>query len=294
MPRILIADDEPQLRDVMAELCRSLGAETVTASDGLDALERLHQDKFDVVLLDLTMPRLGGLGVLERLRDQPPEPRPAVIVVTAAHDNTSRMQATSLGAIDFVDKPFRVPNLSQRLARVLQIIELERRLAAAETTLDSMRRIDPVTGCGAFAELYQALEAEFYVASQRGSSLACVVISDERYDAVLAALGRDAGDKRLVALRQEIEKGLAPLRRIFRVDAAEFVVLMPESAEEARQKAQACCAKLDGDVQPGDVAVAIAGFPHPEIPQASALYRAANVSLAQARSHRRVVTFEGF
>src|SRR4051812_20579726 len=106
-------------------MCQGLGAETVTAKDGIEALEAIARDSFDVVLLDITMPRLDGMGVLRKLRAEPPVRVPAVIVVTASGDTKSRMEATLLGAIDFVDKPFRVQSLQQRLERVLGIVDLE-------------------------------------------------------------------------------------------------------------------------------------------------------------------------
>lgn len=295
----LVADDDDATREVVCELCQSLGLTVMTAVDGLDAVDQMRRQRPDVVLLDLSMPRLDGFGVLERLRAGDVKPMPAVIVVTAFADAAGKMRGTELGAIDFVDKPFRVFELRRRIQRAVSISQLEDNLRDAETTLESMRSVDPVTGVGSFGMLSAALDAHFTCARVTGKELSCVVVSDESFSQVLQGDGREPADERLRTIAQTIGKVLRGADMVFRVDASEFVMLLPGTTlAGARRVIERVGEAFRGEGIDGvkSLAIAAASYPHPEIAQASTLYRAVNVSLAQARSRseKKVAFFEGF
>jgi two-component system, NtrC family, response regulator AtoC len=107
--RVLVADDEKNLRElIMRELSRK-GHEVDGAPDGEVALAALRDASFDVVVLDMRMPRLGGLDVLRELRAFP-EP-PQVIVMTGFQDVTNAVEAMKLGAYDYLTKPTKIEEL---------------------------------------------------------------------------------------------------------------------------------------------------------------------------------------
>ncbi len=299
MAEVLIADDDDATREVMAELCGAMGHGVVEAVDGADALANIRAHPPDVVLLDLSMPKLDGFGVLEKLRAAPVLPMPGVIIVTAATDAAGKMRGTELGAIDFVDKPFRVTELRKRIDRAVAIVQLERHLHSAESALADMRAHDPVTGAGSFGMLSSALEACFTCARVTGKDLTCIVVSDELFPQMLSSANRDTADKRLKKIASSIEKVLRGADMLFRVDHSEFVMLLPGTpavgARRVIERVEEALTK-DGIDNRVSLAVAAATYPHPEIRQASTLYRAVNVSLAQARSRpeTRVAFFEGF
>lgn len=218
-------------------------------------------------------------------------------MLTSASDPHSQSEALKLGAIDFVTKPFRVEDLERRIGRVMHIVSIERRLEQAEAQLKELRGVDQVTGVGAASQLYTVLEAEFHAAEAGGRALSIIVVSDEHYDLTLWSQGRPAGEARLHQLADAIEKRLRGADRVFRVDAAEFVVLLPGTAREGARavvnKLQEAAVELGG-IHPDELAVAVAVVPHPELRQASQMYRAVNMALAQARSAGQVAFFEGF
>jgi diguanylate cyclase (GGDEF)-like protein len=299
VPRILIVDDEPFNREAIKRIGTSMGLEVGEAANGLEALEAIAATKPEVVLLDLRMPELDGLGVLERLRERPVEPRPAVIIVTANADVHGRLRGTELGALDFVEKPYRLSDLQRRIQRALAVVDLERRLKEAERALRSLRATDETTGVGSFGQLYTILEAEFRCAEVAERPLSCVLVSDESYASVLEAQGRAAGEGRLQKVAHLVETSRRETDYIFRVDAAEFVLLCPMTTPDEAKKVVARVLevlKQAAVVGKDDLAVGVATYPHGEITQASYLYRAANTALAQARAleKERVVYFERF
>jgi type IV pilus assembly protein PilB len=117
--RILVADDDPQMRRLIRNVLQREGFEVVEAVDGLDALDRLEQDAVGLVLLDVDMPRLDGLGVLEELRAQMRTASLPVIILTAHHDDTEE-KALDLGAHDYLTKPVQTRSLVARVRAVLK------------------------------------------------------------------------------------------------------------------------------------------------------------------------------
>lgn len=115
--KTLIVDDEPLAIDRMRMICEQLPSVRVagTASDGAQALERIAELSPDLVLLDLTMPELDGLGVARRLAEQADPP--AVIFVTA-HDNHA-VEAFDLDAVDYVLKPVEKERLERAIGRAM-------------------------------------------------------------------------------------------------------------------------------------------------------------------------------
>jgi len=84
---VLVVDDEEPIRTMVSNVLRRLHLTCDTAHDGMAALEQLARNAYDVLLVDLMMPRLDGLGLVEKVRERvPPEQRPIVIVMTASPD----------------------------------------------------------------------------------------------------------------------------------------------------------------------------------------------------------------
>ena len=107
--RVLIADDDPEVRDVLAESFRMEGLDVLEASNGLEALLYVKRDRPDAVVLDLMMPRLGGVEALKRIHDFNPGIR--VLVVTGTDDPELHRQATASGAAAVFTKPVTIAAL---------------------------------------------------------------------------------------------------------------------------------------------------------------------------------------
>ena len=110
-PRVLVVDDEPQVVWVLQLSLQAVGYETVSAHDGLEALEQIRRHRPACVVLDVMMPRMDGWGVLEALGTFPAAERPRVVMVTALASAADREKAAALGAAAYVPKPFDVDEL---------------------------------------------------------------------------------------------------------------------------------------------------------------------------------------
>ena len=118
---ILVVDDEKAIQEILAFTLTAEGYEVATVGSGEEALTRVEQQDFDVILTDIVMPGVDGLEVLERSRLL--NPRASVIVMTAYAALETAISALRGGACDFLEKPFEIDDLKQRVRRLLQFRE---------------------------------------------------------------------------------------------------------------------------------------------------------------------------
>ena len=117
MTKVLVVDDEPTVREVVASYLRRDGHEVAEAADGTTALELLEADPPDLVVLDMMLPGVHGLDVLRRVRATSDIP---VIMLTARAEESDRVAGLELGADDYVIKPFSPRELAARVNGVLR------------------------------------------------------------------------------------------------------------------------------------------------------------------------------
>ena len=123
MSRILIADDHAGLREVMVEMIQGLGHETVGVDSGLSAKAALSDDHFDLLVTDLRMPGLDGIGLIEAIREA--QWNTQVIVMTAHGSVESAVKAMALGALDYVEKPFPLEAMEAKVKKALERLTIE-------------------------------------------------------------------------------------------------------------------------------------------------------------------------
>jgi DNA-binding NtrC family response regulator len=120
---VLIVDDEDDIRNLCRDVVADSGLRTRTASTTEQALEILDQFAVDIVITDLRVPLLGGFELLKRIRET--YPQTAVIVLTQYGTIEGAIEATRMGAVDYVTKPFHVPELRGKLDRVVRLLEID-------------------------------------------------------------------------------------------------------------------------------------------------------------------------
>lgn len=106
--RILIVDDEPGIRDSLSGVLGDEGFLTSAAASGEECLNLIESSRFDVVLLDVWLPGIDGLEVLERIEQAADPLRPAVIMISGHANIESAVRATKIGAFDFLEKPLTI------------------------------------------------------------------------------------------------------------------------------------------------------------------------------------------
>ncbi|HWN32461.1 MAG TPA: adenylate/guanylate cyclase domain-containing protein [Pseudonocardia sp.] len=117
---LLVVDDNPMNRDILARRLRRLGHNVTLAENGLDALDALRRGPFDLVLLDILMPEMDGYGVLEHLRADADLRHLPVLVLSALDDIDAVARCLEMGAVDYLPKPFNPVVLRARVGACLE------------------------------------------------------------------------------------------------------------------------------------------------------------------------------
>ena len=115
--RILVIEDEASIQNILRIFLEDAGYQVTLADDGMDGIAAFHKDSFDLVLLDIMMPRLDGYSVCEMIRNESSTP---IILLTALDDEDNQMKGFNLLADDYITKPFSMPLVLKRMEAVLR------------------------------------------------------------------------------------------------------------------------------------------------------------------------------
>jgi DNA-binding response OmpR family regulator len=138
--RILLVDDEQSIQTLLTYPLRKDGFEVVAAHDGREALDRFAEQRFDLVVLDLMLPKIDGVEVCRRLRSRSQVP---IIMLTAKGDEIDKVVGLEVGADDYITKPFSVREFRSRVKAVLRRADmLKGRPAIEEPIVSREMRID--------------------------------------------------------------------------------------------------------------------------------------------------------
>ncbi len=137
---ILIVDDEPHIVELASLYLQQDGFRTISAGDGVTALERIRQDAPALVVLDLMLPELDGWEVCKRVRAESDVP---ILMLTARDDDIDKIVGLELGADDYLTKPFNPRELVARVKAILRRTEPRRASASAEVLRVGNLTVDP-------------------------------------------------------------------------------------------------------------------------------------------------------
>jgi CheY-like chemotaxis protein len=116
---ILVVDDSPVVVDLVREALQGDGYDVITARDGLEALDAVKRQRFDLILLDIDMPRMNGYQLCKLLKNDPSFRDIPIIMLTAKSSETDRMWGTKAGSDEYLTKPFNYAKVKEVLRRFL-------------------------------------------------------------------------------------------------------------------------------------------------------------------------------
>ena len=142
--KILIVDDDPDLRRAMSATLSALGFEITECATGEHAIQKIREHKLDAVLLDINMPGMGGIEVCKRVRQS--HPRIQLLMLTVRDSEEDKIRALDAGADDYITKPFSIPELTARIRAAVRRNRAEQQqadkpIAIGELELDPVRRM---------------------------------------------------------------------------------------------------------------------------------------------------------
>jgi DNA-binding response OmpR family regulator len=137
--RILLVDDEQSIQTLLSYPLRKDGYHVTSALDGSEALRRFEEGRFDLVILDLMLPRMGGVEVCRQLRSRSQVP---IIMLTAKGSETDKVAGLEVGADDYITKPFSMREFRSRVKAALRRSRMVERASDSEVIECGALRID--------------------------------------------------------------------------------------------------------------------------------------------------------
>ena len=116
--KILVVDDEPAIRELISEVLKIADYDFNTVDDGVEALNMIRKEKYDLIILDVNLPKLDGFAVLEKVRES--APTQPIIMISARTEKDDVTHGLRLGADDYIRKPFSVEELLLRVENRLR------------------------------------------------------------------------------------------------------------------------------------------------------------------------------
>lgn len=232
---ILVVDDSRLMR-VAARKILTTGFEIVEAADGEIAWNTLQNDnRIVLVMSDLSMPNLGGLELLEKIRTAD-EPRlselPVIIITGAEDDDGSKKTALAAGASDFITKPF---DSVQLLARTQSQLNQQRtrenlkKTELAKQTLEEYNRFDSLTGLSNAQAFSERLGEDVSYAKRHRTELALIQIRIDKYKVLFLRKGKQVAEEILNKLAEQLSRSRRQEDTVARLSLDTFAILLPSA-----------------------------------------------------------------
>lgn len=233
---ILVVDDEPVNRSLIRRRLERVGYRVLTAKNGREAVEMTLDALPDLVLLDVMMPVMDGLEAC-RLMKAEEATRDIPIIFLSARDETDlKVNGLSLGANDYISKPFKAEEL---LARVRVAMRLKQERDQLRTRVEEERAhaeiaqeramTDALTGLLNRYGLQHALAREHAEARRYDRPLSCLMIDLDNFKVINDTYGHAAGDTTLIQIAGVLTEAVRHSDTVFRHGGEEFLVLLPET-----------------------------------------------------------------
>jgi two-component system cell cycle response regulator len=223
---VLIIEDHPDQRDLLAIVLQREGYKVVTAANGLEALEKLALEKVHIALSDIMMPKMDGFELINKIRSNSALRHIYIILITARIQEGDRVRGLDLGADDYITKPF---SFSELLARV----RVGSRVVQYQQHLEYQTQIDSLTGLFNRRAFEKKIGEEFERSKRYGHPLSVVILDIDNFKKINDTYGHHGGDAALVKISEVLRERSRRSDFPSRFGGEEFVLVLPETDQDS-------------------------------------------------------------
>jgi len=255
---ILVVDDEKAMRKLLCDVLTGAGYKVEAVSSGKEALERVQQDKFSIVITDLKIPGMNGIEVLRKLKTINPDI--IVIIITAYPSVESAIEAMREGAYDYIIKPFNIAAVKLVVHRATERRHLLHEAGQKEFYRELSIR-DGLTSLYNHRHFHEVLSHEIE-RSRRYKYPFCLLMIDlddfKRYN---DTYGHPAGDKLLKSFSEFLVRSVRAVDIVFRYGGEEFTIICPETSMQTGIEVAWRLLNLARQKMPISISIGLSCFP---------------------------------
>jgi diguanylate cyclase (GGDEF)-like protein len=222
---VLVIEDHPDQRDLLAIVLQREGYKVVTAANGVEALEKLESENIQIALSDIMMPKMDGFELIKRIRSNPALKSIYLILITARIQEGDRVRGLDLGADDYITKPF---SFSELLARV----RVGSRVVQYQQHLEYQTQVDSLTGLYNRRAFEKKVHEEFERSKRYHNPLSLLILDIDNFKTINDTYGHHGGDAALVKISETFREKTRQSDFPARYGGEEFVLILPETDEE--------------------------------------------------------------
>lgn len=219
---ILVIEDHPDQRELLAIVLQREGYRVVTAANGLEALEKLEVENIQIALSDIMMPKMDGFELIKRIRTNPALKSIYLILITARIQEGDRVRGLDLGADDYITKPF---SFSELLARV----RVGSRVVHYQQHLEYQTQVDSLTGLFNRRAFEKKIHEEFERSKRYHNPLSLLILDIDNFKTINDTYGHHGGDVALVRISETLREKTRQSDFPSRYGGEEFVLVLPET-----------------------------------------------------------------
>lgn len=224
---ILVVDDITRNLQVLGDMLEQVGYEVTFATDGQQALERAKVAEPDLILLDLMMPKMNGLEVCQKLKDDKKLCEIPVIFLTASEEKEHLIEAFKQGAVDYLTKPFYAPELLARVRVHLELKYTKDELKKKSAAFEKLAITDPLTEIFNRRYLMSISEIEYQKAVNYNSFFSIIMLDIDHFKKINDTYGHIVGDQVLKIMTQKVQSLLRERDSLGRFGGEEFAIILP-------------------------------------------------------------------
>lgn len=223
---VLVIEDHPDQRDLLAIVLQREGYRVITAANGLEALEKLETETVQIALSDIMMPKMDGFELIKRVRGNAALKSIYLILITARIQEGDRVRGLDLGADDYITKPF---SFSELLAR----IRVGSRVVQYQQHLEYQTQVDSLTGLFNRRAFEKKINEEYERSKRYLNPLSVLILDIDNFKMINDTYGHHGGDAALVKISETLREKTRQSDFPSRYGGEEFVLILPETDQDS-------------------------------------------------------------
>lgn len=229
---VFVIDDDPDQLEIIRYSLKIEEFDVIVSDSATRSLVLIREQTPDIILLDIMMPEMSGLELLQHIRQDEKTARIPVILISALDDTPHVVQGLQEGANDYVTKPINFPVLVARMKTHIRIGNLLKRLETQTHVLSRMAAFDELTGAYNRRSMIQILDLELNRSRRYDRFLSILMMDIDHFKSVNDEYGHLTGDRVLKEFTSRVNDLLRTNDTLCRYGGEEFFAILPETAEE--------------------------------------------------------------